>query len=304
MKKVLVISNDNVKRIGELKSVAKILGDIHEIIVITLDKNKKQIKGEWEKAWITNEMIGANIIESIIELSNSVDYIISSGDLGLSISPILSVKIDASLITEVTDVEKSDDTIIFVHPIYGGKAIAKYKAKKDKVVVSLRENYFDPDPLEGETEAEELLIKNKKVELLEVKMEATEGISLEDASVIVSGGRGIGGKDGFKELFELAKLLDGAVGASRAAVDAGWVPNSLQIGQTGTVVAPDLYIAIGISGATQHLAGISNAKIVVAINKDEEAPIFSRARYGIVADWKEFLPIFKEKIKQLKENEQ
>lgn len=295
--KVLIISSDNPKRLGELKTVAAGLCADHEAIVIT-DKNN--VAGSWNKAWVTTESIGANLIGSVLKLAKDADYIISSGNIGLSILPGLAFQLSASLATEVTDIQKENDHIIFTHPVYGGKAIAKYKSNKEKVCISLRENYFDPDPLDGQTEAENLTVLDKKIELLKTEMEETEGISLEDASVIISGGRGIGGKEGFVDLSKLAKLFEGAIGASRAAVDAGWIPNNLQVGQTGTIVAPDLYVAVGISGASQHLAGITNAKIVVAVNKDEEAPIFKRARYGIVADWKKFIPLFIEKVGQLK----
>ena len=295
--KVLVISSDNPKRLGELKTVAGRLCANHEAIVIT---EKNSVAGTWKKAWVTTEPLGVNLIDSVMDLASDADYIISSGDIGISILPELAYKLGASLATEITDVQKENDHIILTHPVYGGKAVAKYEPDKEKVCISLRENYFDPDPLDGQTEAEKLTVSEKKVELVEKKMEEMEGISLEDAPVIISGGRGVGGKEGFDDLSKLAKLFEGTVGSSRAAVDAGWVPNSTQVGQSGTIVAPDLYVAVGISGASQHLSGITNAKIVVAVNKDEEAPIFKRARYGIVADWKKFIPAFTEKIEKLK----
>ncbi len=295
--KALIISLDNPKRLGELKTVAGRLCADHEVVVIT-DQNN--VSGSWKKAWVTTESIGANLVGALMKPAKDADYIISSGDIGLSILPALAFKLGASLAAEITDVQKEDNRIILTHPVYGGKAVAKYEPGKKKVCISLRENYFDPDSLDGQTEADKLTILEKKVELVEKKMEEMEGISLEDAPAIISGGRGIGGKDGFDNLSKLAKLFEGTIGASRAAVDAGWVPNSLQVGQTGTIVAPDLYVAVGISGASQHLAGITNAKIVVAVNKDEEAPIFKRARYGIVADWKKFIPVLTEEIEKLK----
>ena len=126
----------------------------------------------------------------------------------------------------------------------------------------------------------------------------TQGVRLEDAEVIVSGGRGMGGSDNFSVLREMAGLLNAAVGASRGAVDEGWVPQTMQVGQTGNIVAPGVYFAVGISGASQHLAGIANAKCVVAVNKDEEANIFKRARFGVVCDYKSFMPALIQAIRE------
>jgi electron transfer flavoprotein alpha subunit len=129
--------------------------------------------------------------------------------------------------------------------------------------------------------------------------EEVKGVKLEEAPVIISGGRGIGGPEGFKDLEEIAGLLRGAVGASRPACDSAWMPDTAQVGLTGKIVSPDLYIAVAISGSSQHMAGCSGAKVIVAINKDPEANIFKEARYGVVGDWKKILPAFKAKLKEL-----
>ncbi len=138
-----------------------------------------------------------------------------------------------------------------------------------------------------------------RTKVLERVVKEAEGIKLEDAAVIVSGGRGIGGVDGFKQLEELAKILNGAVGATRPPCDNGWVPDRWQVGLTGKIVTPDLYIAVAISGASQHISGCSGSKNIIAINKDPEANIFKEARFGIVGDWKNVLPTFTEKVKEL-----
>ena len=130
-------------------------------------------------------------------------------------------------------------------------------------------------------------------------MEEEKGVKLEEAAVIVTGGRGIGGADGFKQLEELAKLLKGAVGASRTACDNGWVKDTMQIGLTGKIVAPEVYIAVAVSGTTQHLAGCSGARNIIAINKDPDANIFNEARYGVVGDWKKVVPAFEKKAKEI-----
>jgi electron transfer flavoprotein alpha subunit len=137
------------------------------------------------------------------------------------------------------------------------------------------------------------------VKVLGRVMEETEGVRLEDAEIIVSGGRGMGGPEGFKELEEVARFLKGAVGGSRVAVDNGWIPTSLQVGLTGTIVAPRVYMAIGISGASQHMTGCARSQRIIAINKDSNAAIFKQAHFGIVGDWKSVLPAFVERLKEL-----
>lgn len=184
--------------------------------------------------------------------------------------------------------------------VYGGKAVATIQLRRSPAVVWLRARAFEPAPA-GATTA---TVKQIKLELpaaartriVERKSEATGTVRLEDARVIVSGGRGLGGPEPFKELEELATQLGGMTAASRAACDAGWCPPSWQVGQTGKKVAPGLYLAVAVRGASQHLAGISDAKVIAAINNDADAPIFKHCRFGIVADYKQVLPLLKEKL--------
>ncbi|WP_342430732.1 electron transfer flavoprotein subunit alpha/FixB family protein [Neobacillus sp. FSL H8-0543] len=216
----------------------------------------------------------------------------------------IATRLSASAITEVVDFKAENGELIWVRPIYGDKAYGEYKSNRKKIVVGIRvksqEQAVPDENRSGEiipviyTNQNDIVVA-KLVEKIENSL---AGIRLEDARIIVSGGRGLGGPEGFEVLKDLANVLGGTVGASRAACDAGWVPSNFQVGQTGAVVAPDLYIAIGISGASQHLSGITNAKTVVAINNDSEAPIFKRANLGVVADYKTVVPALSEELKK------
>ncbi len=189
---------------------------------------------------------------------------------------------------------------VFIRPIYSGKAFEKVKIKEGIVFVTIRPNNIAPlakdESRSGDVSALSVEITNLRTIIKEVVRKTTEGVDLSEAKVVVAGGRGVKSAEGFEPLKELANLLGGAVGASRGACDAEYCDYSLQIGQTGKVVTPDLYIAAGISGAIQHLAGMSNSKVIVAINKDPEANIFKVADYGIVGDLFEVIPLLIEEI--------
>jgi electron transfer flavoprotein alpha subunit len=193
--------------------------------------------------------------------------------------------------------------LVMTRPCYGGNAHAQYTCKTMPQVATVRAKAMEPLEREasrtGEVRTFVPASLASQAQVVGREQVESEGIRLEDAKVIVSGGRGLGSAEAFSELDTLAKALGGAVGASRAAVDLGWVPITSQIGLTGKVVTPDLYIAVGISGASQHLAGITGARNVVAVNKDAEADIFKIARFGVVADWKTFLPAFTEEVRKL-----
>lgn len=215
---------------------------------------------------------------------------------GRDLVPLLAHKMDATALTEVVNFAVEAGQLKWTRPVYGGKAMAVYTALRERQVVGLRARTQDPAPLDYNRTGETIRVPfavdqaTAVTRVVEEVRAALGGVSLADARIIVSGGRGLGSPEPFKDLEALAAVLGGAVGASRAACDAGWVPTTMQVGQTGTIVAPDLYLAIGISGASQHLAGITGAKHVIAINKDPEAPIFKRATLGIVADYKTVLP--------------
>ncbi|QTD41502.1 electron transfer flavoprotein subunit alpha/FixB family protein [Sporosarcina sp. Te-1] len=226
--------------------------------------------------------------------------------LGKDLSPKIASKLGSGLISDVTAIEGEGDEALFVRPIYSGKAFEKVKNKEDLLFFTIRPNNIAPLEKDtsrtGEASSVSVDITNLRTIIKDVVRKSTEGVDLSEAKVVVAGGRGVKSTDGFKPLEELANLLGGAVGASRGACDAEYCDYSLQIGQTGKVVTPDLYIAAGISGAIQHMAGMSNSKVIVAINKDPEANIFKVADYGIVGDLFEVIPMMIEEIKKVKTN--
>lgn len=221
--------------------------------------------------------------------------------IGKDLFPRIAARLGAGLVSDCTDVAFENGEIIFTRPIYAGKAFQKKKVREGVVMATVRPNNIAPAQAPAAGEVVELSqdIKDLRTIVKEVVKKAATGVDLSEAKIIVSGGRGVKSAEGFQPLRELAEVLGAAVGASRGACDAGYCDYSMQIGQTGKVVTPDLYIACGISGAIQHLAGMSNSKVIVAINKDPEAPIFQVADYGIVGDLFEVVPLLTEEFKKL-----
>ena len=221
------------------------------------------------------------------------------------LGPSLAYRLDTGIVTDSTALRVDDGELVITKPVFGGSAIAEFSISSSPKVVTLRPRAFETDEAptarEAEVEALEVPAGDGAIEVLEeVREQASSGPRLKDAKVIVSGGRGLGGPENWKYVKDLAQVLGGAVGATRAVTDAGWVPPSLQVGLTGATVAPDLYITIGISGAVQHIAGISGARNVVAINRDADANIFKYARFGVVGDWKQIVPAFTQRLKELR----
>jgi electron transfer flavoprotein alpha subunit len=211
-------------------------------------------------------------------------------------APRLARRIGGGLVTEVTSWRLDNDQLLFTRQVFGGKAQAVIAARRRVAIATVKPGAAGAHPADtsrtGTIQNLGLAIPLNPAwpQVIDTAIEPPRGPRLDDAKIIVSGGRGLGGPENFKYLDNLAAVLGAAVGASRAAVDAGWVPATWQIGQTGKTVAPNLYIAIGISGASQHVVGISQAKTVVAINTDKDAPIFEHARLGVVGDYKEIVP--------------
>ena len=225
---------------------------------------------------------------------------------GKELFPRIAVLLNSGLAPDITKLEWDGDNILATRPAYGGKAILKVSpAGPGPQIATLRPKAFADAVVDGSRtgNTEQFAYDESKyaarIKVLEKVSEGGQTISLTDADIIVSGGRGLKDGDNFKLIRELADSLDAAVGASRATVDAGWIPYSHQVGQTGKTVNPKLYVACGISGAIQHLVGMQSSKIIVAINRDEEAPIFKVATYGIVGDLFEFVPAFTDKIKSM-----
>jgi electron transfer flavoprotein alpha subunit len=221
--------------------------------------------------------------------------------IGKDLAPRLAARFGLGLVSDVIDVQVDNGEVIFMRPIYSGKAFEKKKVVSGIPFATVRPNNIPVKEIDGTIEVVRFSVEIKDLRTIvkEVVRKTTSGVDLTEAKVVISGGRGVKSLEGFKPLQALAEVLGGAVGASRGACDAEYCDYSLQIGQTGKVVTPDLYIACGISGAIQHLAGMSNSKVVVAINKDPEAPIFQVADYGIVGDLFEVVPLLTEEFKKV-----
>ena len=230
--------------------------------------------------------------------------LIGKTDLGRDVGPRLAYKLKGGFIQDCFGIRVGDDKgLTALRPIYGGNIIAEVGFDEGTNVAVIRPGSYDNqiEELDVEAKVENVEINFKdnviKVNHIEFVEDANTGVKLEDASVVIVGGRGLGGPEPFELLQEIAELLGGAVGASRAACDAGWIDHNKQIGLTGKTVSPNLYITVGVSGASQHMAGCSNAKNIIAINQDKEANIFKEAMMGVVGDWKVILPSFIEALK-------
>ena len=244
--------------------------------------------------------VAENFAPVIVKLAENYSHIVCSANtFGKNLMPRIAASLDTSQVSDIIKVISQDT---FLRPIYAGNAFATVKSKDSKKCITIRPTSFDPCEISGgsapieKAEAGEEFNHTKFIKREEIKSDRPE---LGTARVVVSGGRGMQSGDNFKLITSLADKLNAAIGASRAAVDAGYIGNDHQVGQTGKVVVPDLYIAVGISGAIQHLAGMKESKVIVAINKDGEAPIFSVADYGLEADLFDAVPQFLDELNKL-----
>ncbi|MGP3660037.1 electron transfer flavoprotein subunit alpha/FixB family protein [Burkholderia gladioli] len=232
------------------------------------------------------EGLAENVEATVLNIAKDYSHILAPATAyGKNVAPRIAAKLDVAQISDITAVDSTDT---FERPIYAGNAIATVQSSDAIKVITVRSTGFDPVAAEGgsaSVEKIEAAADSGKSQFVNREVTKLDRPELTSANIIVSGGRGLGSGENYTKVLEpLADKLSAALGASRAAVDAGYVPNDYQVGQTGKIVAPQLYIAVGISGAIQHLAGMKDSKVIVAINKDEEAPIFSVADYGIVGD--------------------
>jgi electron transfer flavoprotein alpha subunit len=305
---ILVIAESNGKEVdrGTLSAITaaqKISNDISLLILEESEevlKTAQQIKGVTRIIKTNGDLQGGlveNIAPIIFECAKDSSHILAAaGTFGKNIMPRVSALCDSQQISDICEIL---DEETFVRPIYAGNALATVKSLDKIKFITVRSTAFQAASIEGgsaEIVQGPTAETNGKSVFIKRDLSESDRPELTAAKIVVSGGRGIGSADNFSILDPLADKLGAAVGASRAAVDAGYVPNDYQVGQTGKVVAPELYIAIGISGAIQHLAGMKDSKTIVAINKDEDAPIFQIADYGLVGDLFEIIPELSSKL--------
>lgn len=250
-------------------------------------------------------------LEQVARSADPSIILIGRTPLGRDVGPRLAFRLGAAVAQDCVEVSVNAETgrVNATRPVYGGNAMASvsFTGSGAQVVIVRPKTFEAGEPDSGRSgtieefsaDLDESVIRAR---LVETVSQESEGVRLEDAGIVVSGGRGLGGPEPFEQLQSLSDLLDGALGASRAACDAGWIDHSHQVGLTGKTITPDLYITVGISGASQHMAGCSASKNIVAINRDEDANIFKSATYGVVGDWNKVLPSFIETIRELRDS--
>ena len=309
----LLIAEHNNKELkpftlNAITAASQIDEDLHVLVIghnlDEITKSISQIPNVKKVIQIDNEIyenyLAENFASAVIKNTENYSHIVCSANtFGKNLMPRIAALLDTSQISDIIKVISADT---FLRPIYAGNAFATVKSNDKKKCITIRPTSFDPAPTSGgsaeivKVDAGEANSNIKFIKREEIKSDRPE---LGTARVVISGGRGMQSGENFKLITAVADKLNAAIGASRAAVDAGYITNDHQVGQTGKVVVPDLYIAVGISGAIQHLAGMKESKVIVAINKDGEAPIFSVADYGLEADLFEALPKFLEELNKL-----
>jgi len=284
--------------------VGIVLGeDVDAVAEAAFDLGVDEVLGGDDETFATFRVAAAGpMVASMAQEHEPVAFLVGASGQGSEIAAWVAAELDAGLIADAIALEVDDETIKATCLIYNGKLLSTKFVTDGMQIITLRNRAFAPAESTGDDGDADWADAVKEEDEIGAKITAFSakegGVSLNDASIIVSGGRGVGSAEGFAPVRELADVLGAAVGSSRAAVDAGWIPYEHQVGQTGKSVAPDLYIASGISGAIQHQAGMRGSKVIVAINKDADAPIFKIAQYGIVADLFDVLPALTEAFKE------
>ena len=312
MKSLVIIEHDgkNIKQtsLSTITAAGKIC---KEVEVIALGSNISEVVDKLKKTDIISKVnysdddflkfqIAENLSEVITSFLKEKDFshiLLPSTTFGKNLGPKIATTLD---VQQISDIIEIFDHETFARPIYAGNAISKVKSKDSLKVITVRPTCFEPCAQNSNVSEEKFEISSnqtKNVEFVDYNQSESDRPELTSAKIVISGGRGMQNGENFKLLEGIADKLGAAMGASRAAVDAGFVPNDWQVGQTGKIVAPDLYIAVGISGAIQHIAGIKDSKFIACINKDEEAPIFNFSDYGVVGDLFEVLPKLENELK-------
>ncbi|MGV8017615.1 MAG: electron transfer flavoprotein subunit alpha/FixB family protein [Ignavibacteria bacterium] len=333
MNKILIVAEtkDNIFKSNAFeavttgKHIAETLGTSFDVITVT-DASEEQLKtlGKYGASKVFHISLTelnskspaagikyshSAIASAVSNFANAGGYeiiIISGTSFGKEIAPAISVKTDSAVITDCTGYTLAEGKISMKRPSYAGKCNTNVNYTSGKIVITLRPNVFKAEVSETDSEIVNISPDNLNIIAADFKTFVTDVVvssgklDVAEADIIVSGGRGLRNPESFKLVEDLAEVLGAATGASRAVVDAGWRPHGEQVGQTGKTVSPSLYVACGISGAIQHLAGMSSSKFIVAINKDKDAPIFQVADYGIVGDVFEILPALTEEINKIK----
>jgi electron transfer flavoprotein alpha subunit len=313
--KLLAIAREG---LGAAKKLADALGQ--ELVAILVGDNvggiaRQTIAAGAQKVYVVDDPLLKDyqadaylaVMEKVARQVEPAVLILGQTDIGRDLAPRLAFRLGAAATMDCVDlaIDPATKRLLATKPVYGGNALAVFVTDTDPQIVTIRTKAMtalEPDasrrgeiiniPAGLDASAIRAKVVNRVVE-------EVAGIKIEDAAAVVAGGRGIGGPEGFRQLEELARLLKGAVGASRPPCDNDWVPDTIQVGLTGKIIAPELYIAVAISGSSQHMSGCSGSRAIVAINKDKEANIFRYARFGVVGDWKKVLPAFTAKVKEL-----
>jgi electron transfer flavoprotein alpha subunit len=279
---------------GQVQSIAPSLGGFgaHKVMI-----------AEDARLALYSPTAYAKIVAAVAQAQQATVLVLAATSMGKDLAPRVAVKLDAGLAADVTALNFNDGEIVATRPIYAGKALAEVKISSAVEVFTLRPNVFTAGESSGVSAPVEMFsagLTEQDLSCIVKEVRQLSGkVDVAEADIIVTGGRGLKGPENFVMIEQLAQALGGAVGASRAVVDAGWRPHDEQVGQTGKTVSPSLYIAVAVSGAIQHLAGMSSSKYIVAVNKDKDAPIFQSATYGIVADAFEVVPALTAEAKKL-----